>query len=516
LSAQPADLFTRQCEAAHEILGDWYIRPDVAAAWQPVPLELFPDPRLRSIAEVANAGVPPDQLVLALQRNGYRQVWPRPGDADQFLLEIPGRGRPLEKQLAELKDIHSRRRLSEELLRAVHQVHAKDHDAIIAQLDATRPPDAQLTPFEATDLDSMFSPLGPEPWVCQALALQPGAPTMVSGHSGRGKSWLCYDLCLAVASGQDFSGLSVRRGRAHWYHLEGSARDLRRRMQHLARGRHLGPSDLRGWLVNVEHPNFLFTDPTLEKRLTVELSGATLAVIDSFAVAASGMKENDASIRQPLDMLARVSGKTGCAFIVIHHHRKDPSDPHQKVDEEMAVRGSGALLNAIAVGWAVTRVKRGDATDVLFRCKLTMTKSWYGSRDPLEVTGFFTPGIDGSVELSISSVDETETEDDRDFSELDNAILDQVQAHPVELNFTALYGFMKENGCRARRSAVAERVEVLRVQGRLVVESGSRGSKLIRPAGSAPPASGVRESGPTRSTDPHSNSGIGGDRSSTT
>lgn len=489
------DLVLKQAQLAHELLGDWYIRPDVQDSWSaaPPPLELFPDIRLRAIAELANQGLGPGELLVGLTRNGARQAWPQPAKADEFLLSVAGRGRAYALQVSELEEVHHRRKLRDELHRAVGSVATKDHDQIVAQLESARRVEKSAKPFEPTPIGDMFRALGPEPWLCHALAIQPGAPVMVSGNSGRGKSWICYDLALAVASGQTFGGLGVRRGRVHWYHLEGSARDLRRRMQHLARGRHLGPTDLDGWFINVEHPAFLFTDTKLEKRLTVELQGAALAVIDTFAVAASGMKENDASIRQPLDMLARVSGKTGCAFVVIHHHRKDPTDPNAKVDQEMAVRGSGALLNALSVGWAVTRVKRGDPTDVLFRSRLTMTKSWYGDRTPLEICGFFTPGIDGSVELSISdSREDPDAEPvEQDYSELDNAILDVVERHPQTLTRNALHGLLANAGQRARRSLVSERVDVLRTQGRLLIEPGPNRSQMLRPI--PPPVTVIRE-----------------------
>jgi hypothetical protein len=475
-------LLLRQAAVAHELLGDWYMRPDFQESWKPVPLELFPDNRMRAIAELANAGVQPNGLLPALTRNGFVEAWPRPHEADAWLLEVPARRRPLDVQLRELADLHHKRKLRDDLARMANEVDGLDHEQVLKRVAASKPAE-ELRPFAATPIEDLFAPLGAVPWLCEGLALQPGAPTMLSGQSALGKSWMSTDLGLAVASGQDFCGFRVRRGRAHLYHLEGSLRDLRQRVQCLSRARHLGPDELRGQFVAVEYPRFIFTDATLEERLMRELDGATLAVIDTFAVAATGMKENDASIRGPLDMLARVSIRTGCTFLVIHHHRKEPNDPSQKTGEDQMVRGSGALLNAISVGWAVSKVPaRGDQTDVYFRSKLTMTKSWYGQRAPLEVTGFLTPGMDQSVEITARPYEDAPAEDDeRDFSELDNAIIDIVVAHPLDLSMNALFAFLQNARVHARRSLVFERVEMLRVQRRLIVESGPRRARIIRP-----------------------------------
>lgn len=469
-------LLSEAARLGHELLGDWYIRPAVRESWKPVALDLFPNFRMRSIAEVANEGVPPDQLNVALARNGHRAHWPNPDLAEEFLLEIPTRGRPFEEQLDELTGIHSRIRVLDELRTA--QLKGTPLDETIDKLIQLRPAAAEpeVKAFVTTPISELFRPLGTPPWLCEALALQPGAPTMLSGHSGLGKSWLSYDLALAVASGQEFGGCAVRQGKVRWFHLEGSKLDLATRLQRLSLARHLGPTDLEGQLFNEIYPDFSFTDPTLERRLYKHCEGFALAVIDTFAVAASGLKENDSSIRKPLDMLARVSDRTGCTFLVIHHNRKDPQDARLKSDDPQGdVRGSSALINAISTGWAVSRFgkRKDNAPDIYFRSKLQLTKCWYGQRDDLLVTGW--RNSMGGVEVWLAAPPEQAEPAPAapDHAHLDQEILDSVASHPG-VSLTSLTQLLGK-----RRPVIAERVRALTADGQLIVTEGARSAWVL-------------------------------------
>lgn len=475
-------LLSEATRAGHELLGDWYISPRVRNAWKPVPLELFSNFQLRSIAEVANEGVPPEQLNVALSRNGHRTYWPNPDLAEEYLLTVPTRGRTFDDQVADLAGMHARIRVIDEMRTA--QLKGTTLEDTIEKLELLRPRETEqpVKPFLTTPIAELFRPLGAPPWLCEALALQPGAPTMLSGHSGLGKSWLSYDLALAVASGQNFGGCAVRQGKVRWFHLEGSKLDLATRLQRLSLARHLGPTDLEGQLFNEIYPDFSFTDPTLERRLYKHCEGFALAVIDTFAVAASGLKENDSSIRKPLDMLARVSDRTGCTFLVIHHNRKDPQDARLKSDDPQGdVRGSSALINAISTGWAVTRFgkRKDNAPDIYFRSKLQLTKCWYGQRDDLLVTGW--RNSMGGVEVWVGTPPEPPAEvpapvvEDAapDHEHLDQEIFDVVSARPG-VTLSALAELLGK-----RRPLVAARVRVLESERRLTVTQGPRLSWVL-------------------------------------
>lgn len=471
-------LVLQQNRLAHELLGDWFLKPAFQEAWQPVPLEWFPDPRLRSIAHAANEGVRPDDLPLALSRNGARAVWENAADAADLLLQIPTRSLPLEQLIAELRTVHERRRVQKELFELQAQAARKPIDETLKALSAIEQsarealaPEELIEPLPVLSVEDLFAELGPEPWVCEGLALQPGNPLMLHGNSGTGKSWITTDLCLAVASGLNFGPFPVRRGKVRWLHLEGSGRDLRSRTQKLARARNLGPDDLRGWYFPSSHPRFNFQDRALERQLVRECDGFTLAVIDTFAVAAAGMNENDSAIRQPLDMLARVSERTGCAFVVIHHSRKDPQDPRAVSDPEQTMRGSSALNNAISVGWSTKKLPRGE---LYFHTRLVMGKSWYGKRRDLICGAYASTFIDGAVDLYVRQcTDQDDAPPAEDYQHLDQEITDIVERRSG-ITLSGLADLLGK-----RRPLIAQRVRALETDGRLRVDPGSRGAWAV-------------------------------------
>ena len=84
------------------------------------------------------------------------------------------------------------------------------------------------------------------------------------------------------------------------------------------------------------------------------MTGRDLVIIDSFRVAAAGLDENSSEVREPLDMLGRVSEATGCRAVVIAHSRK-PSEGAQ--DGRYAIRGSGAIFDGVDGAWVFGAAK---------------------------------------------------------------------------------------------------------------------------------------------------------------
>ena len=66
-------------------------------------------------------------------------------------------------------------------------------------------------------------------------------------------------------------------------------------------------------------------------------------LLDALRGATPGEDENDSKIRACLDILARVSEKTGATFAVDHHAGK-PKDNHS--DPRMVLRGSSSIFDA--------------------------------------------------------------------------------------------------------------------------------------------------------------------------
>ncbi len=75
-----------------------------------------------------------------------------------------------------------------------------------------------------------------------------------------------------------------------------------------------------------------------------ELDGFDLVILDSLPASAPDVDENSSEVRRLLDVLGRVSEKTGVVSLVIHHARK----PHEDAvgGAKMSVRGSGAIFDA--------------------------------------------------------------------------------------------------------------------------------------------------------------------------
>jgi hypothetical protein len=87
-----------------------------------------------------------------------------------------------------------------------------------------------------------------------------------------------------------------------------------------------------------------------------------LLVVDSLRAAAPSLEENDSRFRGVLDMLARVSEKTGVVVLLIHHARK-PQRGAPAGAAKMAIRGSGAIFDACA-SVLVFEAEKGQATRV--------------------------------------------------------------------------------------------------------------------------------------------------------
>jgi hypothetical protein len=125
---------------------------------------------------------------------------------------------------------------------------------------------------------------------------------------------------------------------------EQGARLTSERYQRLARALGIAREELRGRLEVAVHPGLYTDDRDAEDRLLRELDGVDLVLIDAYAPSAPTVDENSSESRKPLDMLARVSEKTGAVAVVIHHARKPSKE--QVGGARTSIRGSSALFDA--------------------------------------------------------------------------------------------------------------------------------------------------------------------------
>lgn len=136
----------------------------------------------------------------------------------------------------------------------------------------------------------------------------------------------------------------------------------RLRYHRLARG--LGIQDPFGELEDrlrvVCMPQMYLTSDGMEDWLSDMCDGAGLCVIDSLRAACPGVDENDSVIRSYLDILTRVSQRTGCAFVVIHHAGKGGKEK----DRREVARGSSGIFDACGTVMVLQSKDLGDPVSV--------------------------------------------------------------------------------------------------------------------------------------------------------
>jgi len=223
---------------------------------------------------------------------------------------------------------------------------AEDADAFLASsLDEMQRASTvqRRTRFEFVQTSEVFAQLPPVQWVCRELCIGPGRPTLVAGYGFSGKTLATQAAVLAVAAGERIWGrFFARQGRVLHLDYEQGRHATGRRYQRLAFASGITEEQVAGNLVTVYFPEVYLTDSTAEEELVKACEGVSLCLIDSFRAACPGVDENASEVRVYLDKLTRVSERTGCAFVVVHHAGK--SNPDR--DKRETARGSSAIFDA--------------------------------------------------------------------------------------------------------------------------------------------------------------------------
>lgn len=203
-----------------------------------------------------------------------------------------------------------------------------------------------LRTIDLLDVDGLFAPLPPVPWLVPSLDMCPGAPTLFAGFGFSGKTLAAQSLALSVAAGFALWGsLSIgRRGRVVHLDYEQGSRLTSERYQRLARGADLEIAALRGQLGVAVLPKLFLSDAASLEVLSRACEGAALLIVDSLRASAPDVDENASDVRRVLDMLTALSERTGVVVVVIHHARKPSRE--DAGGARMAIRGSGAIFDA--------------------------------------------------------------------------------------------------------------------------------------------------------------------------
>lgn len=206
----------------------------------------------------------------------------------------------------------------------------------------------------------------PAAWVSERLGLGPGRPACLVGYSGSFKSWLIYDLAVAVAAPEGsglgetcWGGLPIdRHGEVLIIDLEMGEDMVEERLALLAAGRWSEPAAWGNRLAYTSFPRWSLKMQGAEEALSSALRGKTLAVIDSLVMMLAGGDENDnGRAAELMGLLARVSRATGCTILVLHHEGKSPADGPKAVNQRG--RGASSIQGMWSTQWAVTAHEGG-------------------------------------------------------------------------------------------------------------------------------------------------------------
>ena len=331
---------------------------------------------LDAVRALHDAGEPVDVLTVRSRLNGSVPA--------EYLAQLMGSAPTIENLDAYGAIVSGKARQRRTIARlqqlAAEGYAAADADAWLAEVASSLaeagPCRRCALPVDSTD--EVFAPLPPVDWVAKQLQLAPGRPAILAAYGYSGKTVAAQALALAVAAGVPIWGRYPVRDPAVVVHLdfEQGRRATFGRYQRLARGMGLGKADLCGRLRTVVLPaRFALDRPGAERILedVIAEHRCGLLVIDSYKAGTPHTLENDSAGRASLDMLTRLSERTGCAFLVVHHSGKAPPAGGRR-DLRETMRGSSGLFDAAGLV-LVLQPSEDDARPKETRVRVRAAKS---------------------------------------------------------------------------------------------------------------------------------------------
>jgi hypothetical protein len=249
----------------------------------------------------------------------------------------------------------------------------------------------------------------PLTYLVEALGLVDGAgpPHMIAGAGYSGKTMICQDMLLSMASGRHVWGAYgvSRPRRVIHVDLEQGRQLTKLRYRRLALARGIELESLGDMLEVVCYPKGLRLTPDHWRDWQHLMVGRDSMLIDSVRVAAAGLDENSSEFRESLDMLGSLSKETSCRAIGIHHLRKESKEAGPMQQE--LLRGSSAIFEALD---ACLILKKRDGEDV------TLSQAKARSRgeciDPFSILITDVPGPSGhrkwGLRVSVAGLEHVE------------------------------------------------------------------------------------------------------------
>ncbi len=192
--------------------------------------------------------------------------------------------------------------------------------------------------------------------IIPALKIGPGRATLFAGDAYTGKTLALLELALAIATGAfDVWGAHrvAETGKVLWLNYEAPKKGWRNRLRRMLRSHKLSREDIAGKFVVSHHPELFLDDDEGETQFTAAVRGFKICVIDSLVASVKHTQEKDEEMGRVILKLLRISDKTGCTFILVHHTTKPPQTNGRPGargadvrDAKDAIRGSRSILGA--------------------------------------------------------------------------------------------------------------------------------------------------------------------------
>jgi len=206
-------------------------------------------------------------------------------------------------------------------------------------------------------------------WLLKRL-VPSDAAVIMSGVAKRSfKTWLAFQMCLALAKGTSISKLEPTAAyNSLVLELEGARKQTRNRWKYLLSGADVPP----GKITFIHRYPVLLDDPTWVERIKelVRTRNISFVVVDTLAKA-SRADENSArdvgNVMRAIDAIRQA--KLGCTVLYLHHLKK-PGDPELEIDIDDEVRGSSALQGFYDTHLALRKASsRSDSINLIARHK---------------------------------------------------------------------------------------------------------------------------------------------------